>query len=372
MVRKRPLRIAFGVLSIGLGHATRSLPVITELIARGHEVHVLSSGRSLVFLREALGDSASFTELSDYSLSDTMHAEKGASVGRFALSFPLYASQVVSEHRRFLRWFKKTPCDCIVSDTRFGFYHEVPSFLIFHHFRLDTSVPGSRKITERVLSLVRHTFDHVFIPDYEEPCLAGEIAHGLTFIPEEMISYVGVLSMVRPLGLERDVPLFVSISGPEPQRTVFERAIMDRIGELPEGSVITLGNLEDRSVRMIGGVSVHGSLGREEQERMLNRAQLVLTRSGYSTIMDLAQAGTRGLLIPTKGQPEQEYLARYHASKGNYYSTRLEDLDLKRQLPIARSFPGFIVPHRSDESVRRIVEMIERSVSDEGDDRRDR
>jgi hypothetical protein len=366
------MRIAFGVLSIGLGHATRSLPVIAELVSRGHEVEVLSSGRSLTFLRDALKDVVRFTELKDYSFNDTIHAEKGASPGRFALSFPLYATQVVNEHRRFLRWFRKNPCDRIVSDSRFGLYHEVPSFLIFHHFRLDTSVPGSRDITERVVSLVRHAFDHVFIPDFEEPSLSGELAHGLRFMPKELFSYVGLLSMVRSHGIERDVPLFVSISGPEPQRTVFERVIMDRVDQLPEGSVITLGTPEDRVVRTMSGVTVHGYLGRDEQERMLSRAQLVLTRSGYSTIMDLAQAGAKGFLITMKSQPEHEYLARYHVSKGNYYATNLDDLDFKRQLPIARSFPGFDPPFRTDETVRTIVDRIEAGASDERNDRRDR
>lgn len=354
------MRIAFGINSVGLGHATRSIPVIRELVARGHDVHVLSSGRPLAFLKDALGSSVRFTELRDYSFSATTYTERGASATRFVLAFPVHASEVIAEHQRFLRWLRANPSDVIVSDTRFGIYHQrIPSYLIFHHFRLDANIPGSAQATERVSSLVRQAFNHIFVPDFESPSLSGALSHELRYVPRKQVSYVGHLSMASRMDLDRDVPVFVSVSGPEPQRTAFEERILSGISSLPRGSVITFGKPDDDSDRVIEGVRVVGHLGAADQTRMLNRAQLVLTRSGYTTIMDLIETGTKGFFVPTKGQPEQEYLASFHVRKGNYYATSLEDLDLERQLPIAAAFPGFDPPHRVEESVRRIVEVLE-------------
>jgi predicted glycosyltransferase len=44
---------------------------------------------------------------------------------------------------------------------------------------------------------------------------------------------------------------------------------------------------------------------------LLKLAPHVIARSGYTTIMDLHRIGRRAILFPTKGQWEQEYLAKW-------------------------------------------------------------
>ena len=47
------MRILYGVVGEGMGHATRSRVVIEHLLAQGHEVHVVVSGRAQRFLTES-------------------------------------------------------------------------------------------------------------------------------------------------------------------------------------------------------------------------------------------------------------------------------------------------------------------------------
>ena len=50
------MRILYGAVGEGLGHATRSSVVAEHLIAQGHEVKMAASGRALPYLREHLPD----------------------------------------------------------------------------------------------------------------------------------------------------------------------------------------------------------------------------------------------------------------------------------------------------------------------------
>ena len=91
----------------------------------------------------------------------------------------------------------------------------------------------------------------------------------------------------------------------------------------------------------------------------MNRAKLVVARSGYSTVMDLAELEKKALYIPTEGQPEQEYLAMYHKKSGNNYAVRLKKLNLVRDLAIAKKYPGYKTKHKTADSIRKFLDLIE-------------
>ncbi len=47
----------------------------------------------------------------------------------------------------------------------------------------------------------------------------------------------------------------------------------------------------------------------KELEHAINSSKVVIARSGYTTLMDLAKLGKEAFFIPTPGQFEQKYLA---------------------------------------------------------------
>ena len=53
---------------------------------------------------------------------------------------------------------------------------------------------------------------------------------------------------------------------------------------------------------------------------IISGSDSIITRSGYSTIMELVSLNCTALIIPTPGQTEQEYLAGHLSEKGWFYS----------------------------------------------------
>lgn len=58
------MRILYGVVGDGLGHAIRSSVVIENLLAKGHEVHVVASGRATPYLESRFGETTRIWGLS--------------------------------------------------------------------------------------------------------------------------------------------------------------------------------------------------------------------------------------------------------------------------------------------------------------------
>ena len=54
----------------------------------------------------------------------------------------------------------------------------------------------------------------------------------------------------------------------------------------------------------------------EQLNTAFNESKMVLCRSGYTTVMDLAKLDKKAFFIPTPGQYEQEYLAKKFKIEG--------------------------------------------------------
>jgi UDP-N-acetylglucosamine:LPS N-acetylglucosamine transferase len=66
---------------------------------------------------------------------------------------------------------------------------------------------------------------------------------------------------------------------------------------------------------------------------------MVIGRSGYSTIMDLVAMKKKAILIPTPGQTEQEYLARYLHNVGLFLRSQQRNFSIDASVKQATAFP---------------------------------
>ncbi|MHB8619188.1 MAG: glycosyltransferase, partial [Chloroflexota bacterium] len=150
----------------------------------------------------------------------------------------------------------------------------------------------------------------------------------------------------------------VSISGPEPHRSLLERAVLRQLPALGRSGVLALGRPGPVRHWRTGTWEVYSYLDRADQGRMMHACRLAIVRAGYTTLMELAQAGKPAVLIPTPGQTEQEYLAAYHQRLGHHVQARQQDLSLPdlltRGLPVAPYAP----PHLTDVSVGRFLNAL--------------
>ncbi|GBR74016.1 UDP:flavonoid glycosyl transferase super family [Candidatus Termititenax aidoneus] len=338
----------FAVHSTGLGHAARSIPYIKTCLKRGHRVHVISHGRALILLRNTLGDRVShYFDIPDYRL-DWAYSRHGYSIWRFLfLTLSVSIWELFKERRAFLALDKKYNYDLVFSDTRYNIYKKnAPSLL----FLFMIYVPLSWRFLNFLNQLfgaayykiiLRHHQKYLF-NDYAavQKSLTGDILHNLFILERRKCVYLGPISRFVPAQKSRqDIAQMILLSGPEPQRTVFEEIILRQVDNLPGRTVVVLGRLDAKKALAFTrkNLRVFNYLRPAQMAGYLRRAEVVVCRSGQGSLMDTYLLRKKVLLVPTKGQPEQEYLARLHHNKNGFYSVPQDKLDLRRDIEIVRS-----------------------------------
>ena len=174
------------------------------------------------------------------------------------------------------------------------------------------------------------------------------------------VFYSGILSGTRQLACTRDLDYLIVISGPEPQRTFLENVILSKIGDLDGSGVVLLGSPQKpKAATRCGDWTCVSYVSTEEKAELMNRARCVICRSGYTTLMELAELEkNHALLIPTPGQTEQEYLSWYYKEKGWYYSQDQGHLDLLADVEKTQKYHGFPAMPKTAENMRRLYDEL--------------
>ena len=157
-------------------------------------------------------------------------------------------------------------------------------------------------------------YQQVWIPDVERaPGYSGSLSHGNN-LPAHA-RYIGLLSRFsldkREKQPEFHYKICVLLSGPEPQRTLLEGMLLKQLEQLEVRSLVVRGLPHSKQkLHLTSLIQIENHLTAKELQARLLASELVICRSGYSSIMDLAALGKKALFIPTPGQTEQEYLAQ--------------------------------------------------------------
>jgi len=348
------MKILFGIFDWGLGHATRDIPLITALL-REHEVQVLSTGRALTLLKAHFGERCAYHDVPSVCAPYTR-------TRLFKLRFSLLIPRMIRDLRRARRLSEaiiRQGFDKVISDCRYDVYDRPEnSYLINHQLRFKTP-PGTERILEKWLASWIERYRNVLVPDYDGVGLTGILSHDLRYVPPEKVKHIGILSNLRKRDLLQDIDCFISLSGPEPQRTVLERYVLSQAPRLQGRVVIAGGKPEVTTQTRSSNVEYYGFLDSAHQEDMMNRARFIITRSGYSTIMELVELSkTSVLLVPTPGQTEQEYLADHCERHSYFHHVSQYRLRLPEDLESPGNGAGFTAPWTTDESVARFLEVI--------------
>jgi hypothetical protein len=277
---------------------------------------------------------------------------------RLIFSIPKILIRVKRENAWIRRWARLEQPDLIISDNRYGLHVAgVPSVFMTHQLLIRTPWGA---IADRWLQKINYSFIRRFslcwVPDVEgEDSLAGELSHPL-HMPHVPVRYIGWLSRFDPSPSDAaprldpdaisgaDIDLLVLLSGPEPQRTVLEKKIIDQVPDY-SGQVVLVRGLPDNGhhLNVPSQVRVYDHLPAAQLEVLIRGAGQIICRSGYSTVMDLVRLGRRAIMIPTPGQTEQEYLGHYLASRGWAICVDQKGFSLTDALAAARE-PGPKLP----------------------------
>ena len=348
------MKILFGVFDWGLGHATRDVPLIKELLKK-NQVHIISTGWALKVLK---GYFKGKCEYYDVPSVYPPYTRTPFFKLKFALFFPLIMKSLKYARSKSAKIIDQR-FDRVISDCRYDVYDSVDnSYLINHQLRFKAPVAVERMMEKWLASWMKR-YRYIIVPDFEQENLSGKLSHNLRYINKAKIKYIGILSHLKKTGAKEDIEYFISLSGPEPQRTIFEKKALSQLSHLKGKIVIAGGNPDGQAGSLPGNVEYYSFLNTDQQEDIMNRAKFIIARSGYSTIMELVELNkTKVLLVPTPGQPEQEYLADYHEKKKYFHHASQYRLKLRRDIGRSNKFKGFSSPWTTEESVQRFVEII--------------
>ncbi len=298
-------RILVAPLNWGLGHATRCIPIIKALANQGFEPIIASDGVALMLLRKEFPKFSSI-ELPSY---DITYAKKGKHFKLKLIKDSPKLIKAINEEKKAIKGIVKAHhISGIISDNRLGVYNKkVPCVFITHQLKVLSGRTTwlSTKLHEKFMN----RFDECWVPDNEgEINLSGELGHKKKL--EIPTKYIGPLSRFNKKNTDPTIDLLVLISGPEPQRSLLVDKLLNEVKNYRGRIVFVKGFMEkEQTVEEKGPLTIYNFMTSKLLEDTINKSKLIVSRSGYTTVMDLAKLEKKAFFIPTPGQFEQEYLA---------------------------------------------------------------
>jgi predicted glycosyltransferase len=342
---KRKKTIFIAILNWGLGHATRSVPVINYLTHQGCEVHIGSSGHSLLWLKSRFPNHT-FHELPDYHIQYSKNRSQAWAIWS---QFGRIKKTIAREHELLKALCNTHSFDVILSDNCYGCYHpDIDSYIITHQLHL---IPPKALLflgglTDVVIGNYLKPFKEVWIPDAEGPeSLSGKLSHPVKH--DIRYRYCGIISRFttyteRPINHD----VLAILSGPEPHRTLLETTLTNQLCSQPKiRSVIVRGTTQQQDTfRKHPNMKIIDLAGESELKELIESSEIIISRSGYSTLMDLQHSDKKVVFIPTPGQSEQQYLSHLLSKQGHYCVDKLANFNLTSAMQQAKTFSaGFTV-----------------------------
>ncbi|SRX73332.1 glycosyltransferase [Aequorivita antarctica] len=325
MLKKKTILIA--PLHWGLGHATRCIPIIRALLDYGFEVLLASDGAALLLLQKEFPELKSL-ELPSYNIT---YPKKGIYFKwKILLKLPHIRRTISAEKRILKQLVAEGKIHGIISDNRFGVRNsKIPSVFITHQLNVLTGSTSyfSSKMHQKIIK----KFDACWVPDVDDLLmnLSGKLGH-LTGEPFP-IKYIGVLSRMEKKEVPITIDILVLLSGPEPQRTIFEEKLKETLKKSEKKILMIRGIIEkEQKWQDFENIKMVNFMTSEELEDTLNKSEVIISRSGYTTIMDLTVLEKKAFFIPTPGQYEQIYLAERLKDLGIVPSCKQEKFKLKK------------------------------------------
>jgi len=293
-------KIIFSPLNWGMGHVSRSIPILEQLLKQNNSIIVFCSAeQEKIYVQYFNGLCYERHEPYDFSFQSD-----GFKLRRFMALLPSLILQHLKEKQRIKTYLRSNPTDYTISDQRFGFRNKsVFSIFITHQCALP--IAWYFWIGQLINRCLIGKFDQTWIVDDAQKRYAGMLSRKL----HKDHVYLGLKSrflITKPIALHEKHLQVLIFNGPSEFHHLLVEAFREEldqihviIGERPQG-------LEGKR---------HISSWKEADE-VLMHAAVIYSFSGYSTLMDVVQLGCVWKCIPTPGQREQEYIYKKTLADG--------------------------------------------------------
>jgi len=322
----RKQTVFYGVLDWGLGHATRSIPIIKKLKERNTDVILGSSGNALALLK------IYFPSLKIYELPEyNVNYKHKSMLLNMSLQLPKIISAIKKENEILQQIVQKENITHIISDNRYGLCHnQIPAAFITHQLFIPS--PVLKKSVNQLNHQKIKKFTVCWVPDFEDEneSLAGKLSHGKVNVDTKYIGPISRFMDVHATFEHVSTPLNMTykyagiVSGPEPSRSDFEAFLLKEFNAV-KGKHLLITGQPDKKRLSSEHIDIVNHLSDNDFAMAVKNAEKVFCRSGYSSIMDLYYLGVSAEIYPTPNQPEQEYLAKIYSYKKSAIKNNLLD-----------------------------------------------
>ncbi|WP_447640304.1 MULTISPECIES: glycosyltransferase [Chitinophagaceae] len=326
-------------LDWGLGHATRCIPIIQYFYLQHWKVVIACPPQSAHYalLSREFPD-ATFVPLFGY---DVQYARSRAFfMPKMLLQLPKIRWTIRKEHIWLKNFLLRNKIDLVFSDNRYGLsHHEIPCIFMTHQLELNLPRQQQQRLTQKIFYRYINRFRQCWIPDFVKDGLAGTLSHPKS-LPKIPVHYIGLLSRLgSTMVADPDYLFLILLSGPEPQRSILEEKMLHIVGRLPGKVLMVRGTPHQYTTPFVPeNCTVVNHLSNDDMRKAFAVSQYIISRSGYTTVMEILSWQKKSILIPTPGQPEQEYLGMELMQKRCAYSFAQETENYLDELLHATQF----------------------------------
>jgi uncharacterized protein (TIGR00661 family) len=329
-------------LDWGLGHATRCIPIIRSFQNIKIEVIIAAEDSAAKLLQTEFPD-IRIIPLSGYHIQYAKTS--GGLFWKLLSQVPKIIQTIRREHDWLRQIIQTEKIDLVISDNRYGLYsNQIPCIFITHQLTIKAPIVLIEKILRKINYHFINRFSACWVPDSAgDKNVAGVLSHPES-LPSIPVHYIGILTRMIAISNAFDQYQFCFLlSGPEPQRTILEDRIKSILPQL-SGSIAIVRGLpgNQNSLNVAKHIKVFNHLPTEQLAAILASSELIICRSGYTTVMELMELQKKALLIPTPGQTEQEYLAEKLQKDQRFLTVNQEKSNLLRAIEDAKNFTAII------------------------------
>lgn len=319
-------RVLLSPLNWGLGHVSRTIPIIQWLSDNNNEIIICCDENQERFYRNYF-PSLWYVPHAGYPFKFKGNGNWTLDILSNFSSLHLFLQE---EKKKVEELVEKFNPDLIISDQRFGFISKkVKSIIISHQLNLPVSKWNilAKLWNKKFLN----NFDEIWIPDNNQQQLSGELSKGL----KKKKHFIGTCSRFYDLPIQdstndkQEYEYLGIISGPSPYNMQLLDLFIKKINQSRRKSaVIVPEELYDIKYNS-QFISIFTQLKHEEFSNLFLKSKTIVSRSGYSTLMDLNDTKNKAILISTPGQAEQVYLSKLHKNHKNWsFKSEREFLEL--------------------------------------------
>ncbi len=343
------MRILYGVVGEGMGHATRSSVVLRHLVQQ-HEVQIVVSGRAHAFLRQAFPG----LEVHEIAGLNMVYEDNAVRRGRTAWDFLKKLPAFAENFETFTRLAEGFRPELVVSDFEsFSYFfakkYDLPvisidNMQIINRCELDVDIPpeeqASFQMAKAVVKAKLPHCDHYLITTF--------------FFPKVKRART---TLVPPI--LRDAVLDATPSWGEHvlvyQTSDTFRDLVPTLQRLP-GRFFVYGLKRDEA---LGNVTLKG-FSEDGFVRDLASARAVLAGGGFSLMGEAVYLGKPMLSVPLKGQFEQTLNALYLGKLGyGEYHRELSEGAIAQFLARAPEYAKNVAAHKQDRNVELFATLDE-------------